>query len=527
MPQIMRFSIEDKADYVYYKSKMNKKLMNSIENSANEAARRINSNADLNTAKELIGIENAAREIAESQIQAAYIIDASIQASTDRIIEGQRKNTDKIVDSIEDLKALFDTRSAQMIWLLEQNHKELMSLLEKMYGAMITPTETDAKEKTKWAINAYNKGWFDQAIEYFNISKQLYPFDFIVYQFLGNIYLFERKEPEKALENYKLALKYLADSSPYYTSLAFLHIGLSHYLMREYQDAYNASYSAIQINPELSEANYRCAQNCSKLGRYDEAIEYLRKAIDADRGYSLKALADEDFVSMSGRFKDLMEELTRSERMNANEEIKKTNQLINTFNDVGVPNEVRYKLEEGINILNVGTYPNFRDAKYKAKASQKGLIDSLTTKLSENVSELESSIKNTKNKLEQTTIPFDIRKDLLASGIITIFGGMMILIYGHTPVYQLGDFTEKILYLSLIGLIFSIPATLYFSIKAAPFWYKSKSYANELRTLEQTISRKRDIMTNVKSNKDKLNIDKLAESLNYIDYEKYLRKTYG
>lgn len=527
MPQTMRFSIEDKADYVYYKSKMNKKLMASIEDSANEAARRINSNADLNTARELIGIENAAHEIAESQMQAAYIIESAIQASTNRIIENQNKNTDRIVDSIEDLRALFDTRSAQIIWLLEQNHKELIYLLDKIYGTMITPTETDAKEKTKWAINAYNKGWFDQAIEYFNISKTLYPFDFIVYQFLGNIYLFEKRDFKNALENYKLALKYIADSSPYYTSLAFLHIGLSHYEMGDYQNSYNASYNAIEINPKLSEANYLCAQNCSRLGRYDEATNYLREAIDADRGYSLRALADEDFVPMSSKFKDLMVELTGSENAKADEEINKTTQLINIFNDIGVPDEVKEKLEEGMRLINTGTYLNFRDAKYKAKASQKGLIDSLIAKLSGEISELGFSINEAKSKLELNNLPLDLRNNLFGFGSITLFGGIMMLIYGNTPVCELGEYVEKFLYLCAIGLVFSIPFTLYCLAKSAPFWYRRKHYLGKLRTLEQKISGKRDIMASVNSNKNNLKIDKVAEHLNYIDYEKYLRKIYG
>lgn len=86
MPQTMRFSIEDKHDYVRYKSKMDEKLKASIEGSANEAARRINSNADLNTARELIGIKNAAQEIAENQMHAAYIIESAIQASTAGLI---------------------------------------------------------------------------------------------------------------------------------------------------------------------------------------------------------------------------------------------------------------------------------------------------------------------------------------------------------------------------------------------------------------------------------------------------------
>lgn len=519
MPQTMRFSIEDKADYVYYKSKMNKKLISAIEDSANQAASRINSNADLNTVRELIGIENAAHEIAESQMQAAFIIESSIQASTDRIMDNQNKNTDRIVDSIEDLRALFDARSARIIWLLEQQHKELMDLLGKMYETMITPTETDAKEKTKWAINAYNKGWFDQAIEYFNISKKLYPFDFIVYQFLGNIYLFEKKNPKEALENYKLALKYLADSSSYYTSLAHLHIGLSHYEMGGYQDAYIAASNAIQQNPKLSEANYLCAQNCSKLGRYDEAINYLRKAIDADREYSLKALTNEDFTPMSGKFKDLIEDLTKNEKAKANEEIKNSNRLINIFHDVGMPTEIKEKLDEGINLINTGTYLNFRDAKYKAKAFQKGLVDSLMTGLSDEIAKIKPSHNDTNDKLDQFTQKYDENKEKLAGyGLVFLFSLFIFLIEPDIGTYWI--------FIVMVGLLVSTPLSFYYTIMHILMMREKNSYIDKLTTLEKTKSKALNIRAAVESEKSKLNID-LAGPSNYIDYEKYLRKTYG
>jgi tetratricopeptide (TPR) repeat protein len=514
MPQTMRLSFDDKADYAYYRSKLNRKMIAAIEDSANEAALRINSNADLNTARELIGIENAAHEIAESQIQAACIIVSSIQASTDRIIDYQNKNTDRIVDSIEDLRALFDARFAEIIWLLEQNHKELITLLEKIHNAMITPKETEAREKTKWAIKDYNEGRFDKAIEHFNISYKLYPQDFIVYLFLGNIYLFEKKNPEKALENYKLALDYIADSSSYYTSLALLHIGFSHYGMGNFQDAYIAASNAIQKNPKLSEANYLCAQNCSKLGRYDEATNYLRKAIDADRGYSLRALADEDFVPMSSKFKDLMEELTRSEKAKAKEEIIKTNQLLNTFNDVGAPNEVKEKLKEGINLINTETYMNFRDAKYKAKASQKGLLDSLIARLSGEISEVEPSIMQQNIKFDQLTQQYNENQRKLAT-----FGSVCLIclmIYNGTDFLPLG----------LFGMI-CIPFVLYYLVMHISLIHDKNPYKNQLKSLKKIIFAKREILAAVESNKSKLNIDKVAESFNFIDYEKYLRKTYG
>jgi hypothetical protein len=202
MPQTMRLSIEDKADYVYYKSKMNKKLIASIEDSAHEAARRITTNADLNTTRELIGIENAAHEIVESQLEAAYFIDASIQASTDRII-----------DRLEDLRALFDAKLSETIFLLEEQRDALKEILRVLQ----LPLTMQAKELKEMAESAFKKGaksedvverarWFDNAIRDFEKSKEYNPYDFTIYLALGHIFLNEKKELAEALKILKMLL---------------------------------------------------------------------------------------------------------------------------------------------------------------------------------------------------------------------------------------------------------------------------------------------------------------------------------
>lgn len=518
-PRTVRFSIDDKADWVYYQSKFNKKQIDAINYSANEAARRITSNADLNTTRELIGIENAAHEIAQSQIAAAFIIDSSIQASTNKIVAGQYM----IADSIGDLKALFDTRSAEIIWQLEQQRKELKEILEKIYKAIVETDKNRAKAKKEDGIEAYNNRWFDEAIKDFNESIESYSRDFVVYQFLGNIYLFEKKDPKKAIDNYKLALKYAEPYNEYYTSLASLHIGLSHYDMGNFQDAYDAALNAIQKNPDFSEAHYRCAQYCSKLGRHDEAINYLRTAINADRGYSLKALAEDDFTPMSGKFKNLMEDLTREEKSKADKEIEKSNYLIKKFDQIGISTEVKEKLEEGISLISAGTYLNYRDAKYKAKAAQKALVDSLTFKLSSEISKAEPSLDATKNRLAELTPQYNENKRKLA-----IFFTASFFCGGFISFLNYADDTMNLIYLTLwIGFLIGTPFFLYHFALYISMMREKNSYIDKLKPLEKTMSKILGLKSALESEKSELNIDESGKTLTFSNYEKYLRKTYG
>ncbi|MDD2836692.1 MAG: hypothetical protein PHY05_11175 [Methanothrix sp.] len=554
----MRLSIDDKADFVYYQSKFNKEKIAAIEDSARNAARRINSNADLNTARELIGIENAANIIAESQKEASYIIDKSIQAGTSKIIDNQNKNTINIINSLEDLRALFDVKLSGIIFLLEDQR----DLMKEILRVLQLPLTTQAKELKERAQNAFGKGtisddvverarWFDNAIRDFEKSKEYNPYDFTIYLALGHIFLNEKNEDTKALKNFKDAAFYAKDY-PYYKSTSLLYAGITNYKLGLYLEAYDITSEAIKLYPKLSEAYYRCAQYCSKLNRYDEAINYLRTAIDADRGYSLKTLAEEDFAPMSDKFKDLMQDLTREEKSKANTEIKNSSNLINIFDTIGIPSNIKENLKEAINLKNAGTYLNYRDAKYKAKASQKALVDSLIYTLSIQLSDTEGQFKNLQsknlkcdferissllNKYKNTTLisfPFAI----LGSGLIYR------LIYDDFP-SSLSFFLKLLVvslptpFIELFTLLFilspiAIPIFIYSLSKYIILLPQSVSYKKieslndkKLESLRSTIANVSQNIAKIKSEKEKLNIENKAENLNLINYEKYLRKAYG
>lgn len=530
IPQTMRFTIDDKYEYAKFKTKLNNKTISAINDAANEAARRINSNADLNTTRELIGIENAAHEIAERQIAAAYIIDSSIHASTNRI-----------VDSIDDLRSLFDARSSETIWQLEQQRKELKVLLDRIYKAIIETDKNKAKAKKDDGIKAYNNKWFDEAIRDFNESINSYSYDFQVYQFLGNIYLFDKKDPKKAIENYNLAARYAEPYDNYYTSLAFLHIGLSKYNIGNFQDAIIAASNSIQKNPEFSEAYYRRAQYCSKLGRYDEAINDLRKAIKADRGYCLKALAERDFEPMSCKLKNLIEDLTKEEKDKAGMELEKSSQLIKKFEYMDVPRDAKQMLEEGINLINAGTYLNYRDAVYKAYVSQKALVDSLIARLSIKIPPLEGKFDELDEKYKTINPILNFyKKTMLISAPFALLGslGIYLLIYNDYPFFAepvvnalimaAEKFNDDIAILLFVCILCPICIFIFiYSLIKYINLFPQRVSNIKISSLDTTLKKYRKDLDIVESEKEKLNIDEGAEKLCPIDYEKYLRKSYG
>lgn len=262
IPQTVRFSIEDKVDRAYFESKLSKNEIRATK----EAADRITSNADLNTARELAGIRAAADDIIrndyQSSIDAACIVAASIEESTERNIHNRDLNTEKITDrldqiytGIEDLHSLFDWKLSEMIWILEQQGDQFKQIIEILQR----PLTTQARELRNRAEYAYINMLIPEAVKDFEESIKLNPYDFACYQSLGNIYLFHKKDAKKALEYYELAVRFAKPQSGYYTSFAFLHAGLSNYVLGNYSEAYNSTSSAIEAYPKLSQAYYEHA----------------------------------------------------------------------------------------------------------------------------------------------------------------------------------------------------------------------------------------------------------------------------
>ena len=202
----VRFANKDKIDYAEFHSKQTEK---------------ITSNQDFNTARELVGIDDAAQKICEAQIEAANMVTGAIYDSTNMIINNQNVNTDRVVNSLEDLKATFDWKLSEMIWILEQQRDYFKGILELLKR----PRLAQANELRESGIDKYKKNWIDEAFDDLIKAKELNQTDFIIHQSLGNIYLFQKKDLEKALVSYKNAAKYAHDY-PYYVGYALLHVGL-------------------------------------------------------------------------------------------------------------------------------------------------------------------------------------------------------------------------------------------------------------------------------------------------------------
>ena len=252
--------------------------------------------------------------------------------------------------------------------------------------------------------------------------------------------------------------------------------------------------------------------------------------------YCAKALSPEDdFLPMSSQIRDFFEGLTNETKNRANIEIGNASRLIKKFEDIGISSDAKEKLEEGIKLRNAGTYLNYRDAVYKAYISQKAVVDSLILRLSGETSKNKLYLDPLKKEFDRVELKLKkYKKEMIISAPFVFFGGIswiLVITYYNDFLYSHpGSHMEKVGVLAWILVfvsLFCIPIFLYSSTRYLILLPKKKSYKNQSESLDTSLTKYYQIMSMVKSEKEKLNIDEGAEKLDPIEYEKYLLKTYG
>jgi tetratricopeptide (TPR) repeat protein len=338
-------------------------------------------------------------KIIESQVEAAD----SIIVSQARIADKIDIATREITEGFQELQATFDWGFTELIWQIEQEREVLKDILKVLQA----PLDTQAKELKKRAEYAYQNGWIDDALKDFLESEKKNRYDFTIHQNLGNIYLFEKKDQDKALEYYKKAVKYATPKSSYYTSISLLHIGLVKYLQKDFKEAYNATLKAIELSPDFYEAYYQHAQYCANLGKYDEAIKHLKKAIiEGDKYYCVKADSEKDFDVMKEQLKSLFKELQINAQSQVTIESREVTGVINRTKlsyDISINDSLkvaRNKIEEAKVLIARGTFFDCHDAARKIFVGLKTVLDFSVDYLSNEIRKLQNEVSALSGKVK-------------------------------------------------------------------------------------------------------------------------------
>jgi tetratricopeptide (TPR) repeat protein len=217
------------------------------------------------------------------------------------------------------------------MWRLDEQKQ----LLRDVLAALLDPLGVEAKGYRERAIEAYNFGWYDDALHFFLEAEKRVRVDFIVDHYIGNIYLFvdNHRDYTKAAEYFEKAARYARPKSIRHTIYALMYKGLAHYLSgsqddpRHYKAAVESIQSALAIASRekalhfIPEIQYQLAQYNVVAGNHDGAAVILRELLMTNPSYTVKVIAEEDFLLAKAQVVEVIEAVGADLQRSISEEL--------------------------------------------------------------------------------------------------------------------------------------------------------------------------------------------------------------
>ena len=244
-----------------------------------------------------------------------------------------------ITEGVSGLKASFEWGISDVLWLIEQQGKELQNLI--MEHAK-NENATSAKLRSN-AQNAYSKGWFEEALKDFLKVEKRESADFSVFVSIGMIYLFHQVNKERAFDYFQKAEKWIKSKSSFYLSFALIYLGLIQRDLGKMEEAENLSKTAVDHSPNFSVAIYQNALHNAILGREERALKMLKKAGNLDPRYFLKALSDEAFKPFAGKINKIIEETKKLKRSAIEKTYRQITEVVNEIHQLTREFNEKYK----------------------------------------------------------------------------------------------------------------------------------------------------------------------------------------
>jgi len=195
--------------------------------------------------------------------------------------------------------------------------------LKELIKIAKTPTQTAAYEHFEIARDMYRKGLYAESLD--ELEKVLngvpgvssdYKYEWRVHQLIGvirlgfadcDLNLVNLEEAESAFLN---AGKYAKADYPQNAAIAYLSAGWAAYCQGKMSEALTHTENAMKLKPDFGEAIFQSAKILAAQNNIENAFPMLRKAIDLDLFYSIKASGDGDFKKHEAGLNQFISSLT-------------------------------------------------------------------------------------------------------------------------------------------------------------------------------------------------------------------------
>lgn len=220
---------------------------------------------------------------------------------------------ERLAEGIDKLNADFNLLMGDVIWKLEMQQQSLNHILQEI---RLADFEREARTYRNNAEEAYQNGWYDDALADFLEAEKRNRRDFAVHRSIGNIYFYHLIDLDKAVDYFSKAAKYARPYNARHSAESHYFAGMVSATQQKLQEARAHLSEAISLNTRFYEAHYMLAGFAAMLGDALLATQSLEKAINGDPRYFERSKSDRMFDSVRPQITPSLDRILRQAQEN-------------------------------------------------------------------------------------------------------------------------------------------------------------------------------------------------------------------
>ncbi|MBI3413938.1 MAG: hypothetical protein HY043_01250 [Verrucomicrobia bacterium] len=259
----------------------------------------------------------SAEQLHANKIEVLEGVQRSV-SQTNNLILVVTSRLDDISDGLSEVNSTLHWGFTQLLGQAGRMNDSLDSLIQ----IAKTPAQTWAYEQHEIARDAMRRDLYPEALD--SLARAIdgyggqpgYKLEFRFHFSRGTILLGGVSNCDPAVMNlaeaeqaFLTAARYAKADFRAEAARAYLSAGWAAYCQGKMAEAQSHTQQATELNPKLGEAFFQLAKIKMHIDQPDAALPDLKKAIELDRDYSLKAAADGDFKRHEAKVISLLEDL--------------------------------------------------------------------------------------------------------------------------------------------------------------------------------------------------------------------------
>ncbi|MDP2999956.1 MAG: hypothetical protein Q8N47_20895 [Bryobacterales bacterium] len=253
-------------------------------------------------------------------------VSTSLQTSVAEGFEQLSFDVQALTAGVSELTAAFHWGFSELLTTVGRVNATLVELVK----IAKTPAQTWAYEQFEIARDAFRQNLYPEALEYLNraingyVGNTGYKLEYRFHYLWGTILLGSSRNTSKDILNlpyaenaFLNAARYAQRDEPKEAGRAFLAAGWAAYCQGKMKAAKEYTEQALSLFPALAEDHFQLAKIEMHVDEPDQGLLPLRRAIELERAYSIKAAADDDFKRHEARVQALLNTLRDEARERA------------------------------------------------------------------------------------------------------------------------------------------------------------------------------------------------------------------